>query len=332
MRKAALLGTFAIVWALTSSWGFLVHRTVNQLAVYELPKDLRVFFHANMDYIVRHSVRADLRRNEDSTEDKKHFINFESFGDSAAWKMPFPWNDAVRIYTKDTLLKYGYVPYHIIATKERLTNAFKKLIKDSILFYAADLAHYIGDAHVPLHTTRNYDGQLTNQKGLHSLWESVIPEIELDQFDLRSRHTAKYLKYPQQSVWNALREAHKLTTDMFLLEKEVSKQFNDSTKYRTQIRRGKEVKSYSTEFAKVYAGRLGTTVNRQLIRSVDLIADLWYTSWVDAGKPDIERLPTKPVTDLQKKSLKTECKAFHGNKLIPQKLLVARKNADGATQ
>ena len=329
MRKSLLLGTLLMVWSLLSSWGFLVHRTVNQLAIYELPKDLRVFFHDNMDYIVRNSVRPDLRRSEDSTEDKKHFINFEAFGDSAAWKMPFVWNDAVKVYTKDSLLLHGYVPYQILAVKERLTNAFRGRIKDSILFYAADLAHYIGDAHVPLHTTLNYDGQLTNQKGLHSLWESFIPEIQIDQFDLRSRHTAKYLKHPEQAVWNALREAYNLTADLFLQEREASRQFNDSTKYRLQIRRGKEVKSYSSEFAKAYSNRLGTTINRQLIRSVDLIADFWYTSWVDAGKPDVGTLRTNAS---QMKGLKSECKAFRDNKLITQKLLVAKENSNATTQ
>ena len=332
MRKAAFPGVLLFVWTLLSSWGFLVHRTVNQLAVYELPKDLRVFFYANMDYIVRHSVRPDLRRNEDSTEDKKHFIDFEAFGDSAAWKMPFAWRDALKLYTRDTLLEYGYVPYHIIAVKERLTNAFRNHIKDSILFYAADLAHYIGDAHVPLHTTLNYDGQLTNQKGLHSLWESFVPEIELDQFDLRSRHTAKYLKYPERSVWNALRQAYDLTGDVFLQEREVSKQFSDSTKYRIQIRRGKEVKSYSTEFARAYSNRLGKTINGQLLRSADLIADFWYTSWVDAGKPDIGKLLTSPVPDSQRKSLKLECKAFRKNELVTQKFLIANNNAGVDTQ
>ena len=72
-----------------SSWGFLVHRTVNQIAVYRLPDDLQKFFHQNMAYIVRNSVRPDERRNADSTEATKHFIDFEAFGDSAAWKMPF---------------------------------------------------------------------------------------------------------------------------------------------------------------------------------------------------------------------------------------------------
>ena len=43
---------------------------------------------------------------------------------------------------------------------EKLTSAFKSKNKDSILFYAADLGHYVGDLHVPLHITNNYDGQL----------------------------------------------------------------------------------------------------------------------------------------------------------------------------
>ena len=332
MTKGGLIAVLVLVVVLLSSWGFLVHRTVNQLAVYELPAELRPFFYANMDNLVRHSVRPDLRRNDDSTEDKKHFIDFEAFGDSAAWKMPFTWNDAVKLYTKDSLLEYGYVPYHIMVVKERLTNAFRNRIRDSILFYAADLAHYIADAHVPLHTTLNYDGQLTNQKGLHSLWESFIPELELDHFDLRSRHHAKYLANPEKSVWNALREAHILTSDLFLQELEASKQFTDSTKYRMQVRRGREVKSYTAEFAQAYGKRLGTTINRQLIRSADLVADFWYTSWVDGGRPNLQTLLSNELTSVQRKSLKKECKAFRENNLIKEKLLIARKNSDATTQ
>ena len=37
--------------------------------------------------------------------------------------------------------------------KEKLTAAFQdRGNKDSILFYAADMGHYISDSHVPLHT------------------------------------------------------------------------------------------------------------------------------------------------------------------------------------
>ena len=326
MKRFAIVGTISLVWIFFGSWGFLVHRTVNQLAVYELPKSLRVFFYTNMDYIVRHSVRPDLRRSADSTEDTKHFINLEAFGDSAAWKMPLNWEEAVRLYSRDSLLKYGYVPYYIIVMKNRLTEAFRNKNKDSILFYAADLAHYIGDAHVPLHTTLNYDGQLTDQKGLHSLWESMIPEIELDQYDLSSRHKAKYLHHPEQSIWKAIRKAHALLANVFVMEKETSKEFIDSAKYRLQIRGGREVRSFSTEFAKAYGKQLGTTINQQLLSSANLITDFWYTSWVDGGKPDMEVLLNKTLTDGHKQSMKRECRAFKENKLLREKLLISRQN------
>jgi hypothetical protein len=281
-----------------------------------------------MDYIVRHSVRPDLRRNEDSTEDKKHFIDFEAFGDSAAWKMPFAWKDAVGLYSKDSFLEYGYVPYHITVMKDKLTNAFRNMQKDSILFYAADLAHYIGDAHVPLHTTLNYDGQLTNQKGLHSLWESTVPELQLDQFDLSTRHRAQYLKYPEQAIWHALRNAHTLVPDVLLQERKASNGFSDSTKYRTQIRRGKETRMYSTAFANAYGKRLSATINTQLLNSANLIADFWYTCWVNAGRPDVTTLLNAPFSDAQKQVLKKECKAFKENALIKEKLLISRQNAN----
>lgn len=332
MQRLALYAAILLVWILFGSWGFLVHRTVNQMAVYELPKKLRSFFYSNMDYIVKQSVRPDLRRNEDSTEETKHFINFEAFGDSAAWKMPHSWNDAVKLYPKDSLIHHGYVPYYIIMMKDKLVNAFRSKNKDSILFYAADLAHYIGDAHVPLHTTLNYDGQLTNQKGLHSLWESMIPEIELDQFNLSSGHTAVYLKHPEQSIWNAVRNAHELATDVFLKEIETSKAFTDSTKYRMQVRRGKEVRSYTSEFARAYSRQLGGTMNSQLISSANLIADFWYSSWIDAGKPDVETLQDNGITDAQKKKMKKECKAFRKNELIKEKLLIAKQNIPANSQ
>jgi hypothetical protein len=312
----AALTTFA-------SWGFLVHRTINQLAVYQLPKEMQPFFHSNMEYIVRNSVAPDQRRNSDSLEETRHFIDFEVFGDSAAWKMPTDWNAAVQKYSKDTLLKYGYVPYHIMVMKDRLTNAFRSKNKDSILFYAADLAHYISDAHVPLHTSINYDGQMTGQKGLHSLWESTVPEIHINEYNLSTSHKARYLSNPSQALWEALRHSHALLPDMLQQEREASKLFTEETKYRVQMRDGRESKRYSSEFAKEYSKRLGNTINDQLLRSTELVADFWYTSWVDAGKPDLSKL-FQPAADQQQR-IEQELKSFETNKLIENKQLMSRQ-------
>ena len=327
MRKLFRLPVLLLPLAIfCSGWGFLVHRTVHQLAVYELPGNLQQFFYRNMDYIVKYSVRPDQRRRDDSTEATKHYINLEAYGDSAAWKMPLQWKDAITVYTEDSLLKYGYVPYYIVMMKDRLTQAFKSGNKDSILFYATDMAHYIGDAHVPLHTTTNYDGQLTDQRGLHSLWETVIPELELTGYNLHSRHKARYLDNPSAAAWNAVRQAHELLNDLFEQEKEVTKLFTDSTKYRVQIRNGREYRYYTSGFAKAYSERLGNTIQKQLIRSAGLIADFWYTSWVDAGKPSMTSLLQTPFSKEDKKALKKECKAYKRNQLIEEGLLISKQS------
>jgi hypothetical protein len=308
-----------------SGWGYLAHRTIHQLAIYQLPKAMRPFFYENMDYMVKNSVRPDQRRNSDKSEEPKHYIDAEAYGDSALWVMPHQWDDAVAKYSKDTLLEYGYVPYWVMVMKDKLTGAFKQKNKDSILFYAADMGHYIADAHVPLHTTINYDGQLTGQKGLHSLWESTIPELELTQFQLYAKHKPRYLDHPEIAIWSAVRNANALLKGLLQEEVETSKEFPDTTKYRTQMRYGKLAKVYTPEFAKAYNKRLGNTVNQQLLEAAQLSADFWYTCWVDAGKPDLESLVSKANTKEEKKKMKAERKAYKKNQLLEKNLLRSKK-------
>ena len=323
MKRFIKAAIYILITVFFSSWGFLVHRTVNQLAIYQLPKKMQPFFYANMDSIVKYSIRPDQRRNEDRTEAPKHFIDLEAYGDSAAWKMPLTWNEAVAKYSRDTLIKYGYLPYWIMAMKEKLVNAFHSGNADSIIFYATDMGHYIGDANVPLHTSINYDGQLTGQRGLHALWESVIPELELDQWKFYNAHEAKWLAHPENEIWEAIRHAHALVNDMVQKEREVSKQFTDSTKYRVLTKNGREVKLYTPAFAKAYSASLKPTINDQLIRSSNLIADLWYTSWVDAGKPELTDLLKEQPS---KKQMKNEFKAYKKEQLVKKNLLISKRD------
>lgn len=323
MKRNIIVGTLLAVFVfLISSWGFLVHRTVNQLAIYELPKKMQPFFYVYKDYLVYNAPRPDIRRNTDPTEGVKHFIDAEYYGDSALYKMPMNWNDAVAMYTADTLKKYGTLPYSVVETQQKLTEAFGMRNRDSILFYAADLGHYIGDAHVPLHTSLNYDGQLTGQNGIHDLWETTVPEIELDHYIIKSRHKAHYIKSPTNTIWNIIRHTHSLLPEMFRQEKEVSKQFTDSTKYRWQVRWGKNRRFYTSDFAKAYNVALGHSINDQLIASANAIADFWYTAWVDGGKPDLHSIMTKPY---HKKDFKKERKAFRKNQLIKKGILISRQ-------
>ncbi|RYZ47292.1 MAG: hypothetical protein EOO14_23685 [Chitinophagaceae bacterium] len=278
-----------------------------------------------MEAFVKHSVRPDERRSKDSTEAPKHFIDLEGFGEEPAHQMPHDWKVAVAKYSEDSLVKYGFVPYWVITMQERLTNAFRVQNSDSILFYATDLAHYIQDAHVPLHTTINYDGQLTNQKGLHSLWESMVPELTLESFNLKARKKARYVKKPEEKIWEAVRGSFALVPGVLQIEKEASTAFTDSTKYRWQKRNGRDVRYYTKDFALAYAKLLEPTVNQQALEAANLVADFWYTAWVDAGKPALQSLQAKAWDKTTEEALKKEVKAYRKNRLLKEGLLLSKK-------
>ena len=157
------------------AWGFFGHRVINQVAVYELPSAMQPFYYRHMAELVRQSTAPDERRNSDPSEAPKHFIDMDHYSEDAPFsKMPRQYDQAVEKFTADTLRKYGTVPWVIMETKDNLAEAFRQRDTVAIIKYSAELGHYVGDAFVPLHTTINYDGQLTDQKGLHSLWGKPI--------------------------------------------------------------------------------------------------------------------------------------------------------------
>ncbi|MET3129295.1 hypothetical protein ABID42_004417 [Arcicella rosea] len=307
------------------SWGFLGHKTIHQITAYALPKKLSTFFMKNEDYMVYNSVRPDVRRNTDKTEAPKHFIDLDApvYGKDPLNAIPQDWDSAVKKYSVDTLKEYGTLPWVVVDMQEKLTNAFRSKMKDSILFYAADLGHYVSDAHVPLHTSYNYDGQLTNQKGLHSLWETAVPEMNIESYNLHTKHKAKYIKDPLAEIWKKIAATNKLLDGVFKEEINASVGFTEERKFKRSERFGQMRKNYTGEFAKAYGERLGNTINNQMILSSESVADFWYTAWVNAGKPDLSDLET--VSKEDKAKFKTAIKAWKNNELIKQGLLQARK-------
>jgi hypothetical protein len=151
----------------------------------------------------------------------------------------------------------------------------------------------------------------------------MIPELEIEQYNLYSGHKVRYLRNPIKDVFRAIKRAHELVPSMLAKEKETTMAFTDSIKYRYQMRNGKKSRSYTTAFAKAYSEKLQPTINQQLLHSADMIADFWYTAWVDAGKPDLSGI-TK-WSDEKREQFAAEKAAYYSNSLIKENLLEARK-------
>ena len=278
---------FSSVSFAINPWGFYAHKLANRYAVFTLPEELIGFYKKHIDYLTEHSVDADKRRYAIKEEAPRHYIDIDHYGENPFEIMPRKWNDAVSKFTEDTLLAYGIVPWHIQTVYNRLVKAFENKDVDDILKNSADLGHYVSDAHVPLHTTVNYDGQLTNQKGIHAFWESMLPELFADDYDYLVG-TAKYRYSVLDVAWEAIEGSFNALDSVLGFEKEVSKLYEQDKQYAYEKRGQQTIKQKSAEFSEAYHIMLNGMVERRLRLSITTVGDLWYSAWVDAGQPILE--------------------------------------------
>jgi hypothetical protein len=310
MKKAAFC-LFTIVLTVCNgfSWGFFAHKRINRLAVFALPPEMIIFYKRHIQYLEENAVNPDKRRYAVKGEAPRHYIDLDVYGDSAVYKLPRYWPDAVAKYTEDTLMAYGVVPWHIAFMKYQLTEAFVQRDVARILRLSADLGHYIGDANVPLHTTENYNGQLTGQHGIHGLWESRLPEVFAQNYDFFIGQ-AKYVLHPQTRAWQAVTNAHAALDSVLRFEKELTQRFPDDKKYSFEQRGNTTVKVYAKAYSKAYHQLLDGQVERQMRASIRMVADFWLTCWIDAGQPDLTSLTDFQFTKEEREAIEKEKKAW----------------------
>jgi hypothetical protein len=315
MKKAFRLCAGIILVISSSSWGFYVHFRINRLAVFTLPEAMSGFYKSNIGYITEHAISADKRRYVDSTEAPRHFLNADHYGKNPFAKIPQNWDDAALKYSADTLIKYGTVPWTIQFNYYRLVKAFKDHDTLAILNTSANLGHYVADAHVPLHLTQNYNGQLTNQTGIHALWESRIPELFGDHYHLYAGK-ARYIENPLTEAFRICSSSFKSVDSVLRFERVLSKTFRPDKKY-TMVRHGnKMVKDYSVEYCSAYQKMLSGMVQRRMRSSILSVGSFWYSAWVDAGQPDLDKLINRPLGDNEIKELRQEENCYKTGKVL----------------
>ncbi len=308
------------------AWGFFGHRLITQAAVYRLPSSMQGFYYRHLPELVRQSTVPDERRATDPDEASKHFIDMDHYSeDDPFGKVPQDFNAAVEKFSADTLKKYGTVPWAIVAATDQLTEAFRQRDTVGIVRLSAELGHYVGDAFVPLHTTINYDGQLTNEAGLHSLWESALPEKYVGDYNITGEPAA-YVKNPLATAWLTVQRSYGFLTETFDRAGKVEKAIPGSERYTFSHRYGKTQRRYSDAFAAAYEKEVGGMVANRLKLAPTLVASLWLTAWQNAGKPDLNQLmaPNKLSKD-ERAKLTTELAAAKKNTLVQDHLLLAQE-------
>ncbi|MEO7977275.1 zinc dependent phospholipase C family protein [Flavobacterium sp.] len=314
--KPKLITFFGLaIGFLTLSWGIVGHERINKAAVMALPHSLQVFFYNHIDFITQEASVPDIRKYalKYKEENPRHYIDLENFK-SPIDSLPVTLEEVNKKYETKFLNDNGILPWYIEDMMVKLTKAFKDKNRAEILFLAADLGHYIGDAHMPLHTSANHDGQLTDQKGIHSLWESRLPELFVKNYKLNVPE-AQYYEDVHKATWDMIKDTHSLVQPLLAVDKKLRTTTPENQVFVVDAE-GKIVKSKynSAKFSDEYAAKLHTELNgmveNQMKKAITATASFWYTAWVNAGKPDLSDLDSKEITKRNSKALKQDLKLF----------------------
>ena len=286
------------------------------MACFTLPPEIAGFYKNHIDFITEHSVDPDRIRYSDPEEAPRHFIDIDHYGEYPFDSIPKLWKDAVVKYSEDTLKAYGIVPWYINILLYRLTEAFKEGNVDRIIYLSASIGHYIADAHVPLHCTENYNGQKTNQVGIHSFWESRLPELYGEDYDYFVGR-AHYIEKPQFEAWKIIQASFEALDSVLLFEKKLSLTFPEDKKYAYEQRGNLTMRMYSRDYSAVYNKILNGMVERRMREAIIEVGSFWYTAWLNAGSPDLKSLNSH-LTEEMKQRLSEEEELWKKGQLKPK--------------
>ncbi len=267
-------------------WGFKTHRLINKQAIFSLPVPLIFFYKNHLTFITEESIRADKRRYIKEEEGSFHFIDLEFFTKSK--KLPTNIKEAEKIYGKEKLQEHGQVPWKIISMMKKLTQAFKEKNRYKIANTSADIGHYMADLCVPLHTTENYNGQKSQQEGIHSLWETLLPHLFAEKYNLFVGK-AHYIKNPSKTILQELYKTHRKIKFLLQQEKKVRKKIATNKRYGFYPNNKNLTINYSYDYADTYHQLLEKQVEKAIQQSIIMVASIWYTCWVDAGRPKLNK-------------------------------------------
>ncbi|HEC42274.1 MAG TPA: hypothetical protein ENI20_05545 [Bacteroides sp.] len=181
MRKYFPAYCFLILSVLFLSWGWKGHRLIGTNTMLFLNEEMSQFSHWP-ELLSAHASDADYRKGSDPDEGPRHYLDIDNYPEfDSTGRIPSTLDSIYLIHHPNFVEDQGYLPWATETTYDSLKACFQRGDWDKAVLVAADLGHYVGDAHMPLHITRNYNGKFTGNDGIHSRYESDMIEAFSDK-------------------------------------------------------------------------------------------------------------------------------------------------------
>lgn len=270
------------------AWGFDVHRLITERAIALLPAEIRPFYQKHQVMIVEHAIDPDLWRSAGFVEEPpRHFVDMDAYGAPPFDALPHDYNEAVKKYGVEFVTKNGTLPWRAEEISGKLVKAFSDMNRpdpgyayDDVKFFSAVLSHYVADAHVPFHGALNYDGQLTQQWGIHSRFESQLVLRYLPQLRIESRSVAP-VRDVREAVFTWLTDGYADVAAILAVDRKAVQ--------------GRD--EYDEAYFEQFLAGAKPVVERQLSAAISDVAAVIAGAWEAGGKP---ALPLDPPRTTRK--------------------------------
>ncbi|MDQ3170047.1 MAG: zinc dependent phospholipase C family protein [Acidobacteriota bacterium] len=279
MRIAVTAVIGLVVLGLSSgspaAWGFDVHRFITNAAMDHVPGAIRPFYQKHRAFITEHSIDPDLMRTYGiETEEPNHFLDMDGVAPDPFTGIPREEADYITLLGKEKAHELGRVPWRVEEVYNRLVAEFERPAKgqtisaNNITALSAILSHYVEDAHVPFHAVLNYDGQSTNQRGIHGRFESEL----FRRFQARmtiAPLVPEPVMQPRDFIFAKLIEGSRLVPAILAADKTATK--------------GREF--YDDAYFEAFYGGAKPIVERRINEAIGGVAAVITGAWKKAGSP-----------------------------------------------
>jgi len=267
LKTKFLLPVIIVLAFLFLGWGSVGHRIINYNTILSALPEME-FFETWADSLKAHASDADARKSWDPNEGPKHYIDIDNYPEFiATGTIPQDFDSLVAIHGYSFVLDQGILPWAILTAADSLETLFELGSMHESMLIAADIGHYIGDSHMPLHITKNYNGQYTNQYGVHSRYESTLIQNFQSQI-IYGGDSLQYIENISDFVFNMLYDNY---------------QYVDSVLYADSVAYAFAGHNYNTTYYnKFWEIAKDFTINLFQKASYRLTCVI-YTAWINSG-------------------------------------------------
>jgi hypothetical protein len=256
------------------AWDSATHRLITRLAINALPPSpLKIALTRNERLVEQHSIEPDsvLKHRDGHTEEIRHYIDLEIYSrdPDAALASLDPDLATMRERVGEMKLRSsGTLPWTIEDIARRFSADLREGDCAEMLREAGYLAHYVGDASQPLHSTVHFDGY-RHDRGIHARVEGAVDD-RASYLEATARDQVKV--QPITAVWPIEIE------EIQIANSRLRELIQADRRARRAARKGPEY----TESLFATAGPMFT---QQVASAASTLASIWQYEWTTAGSP-----------------------------------------------